>query len=429
MGVALVAVEMGYGHLRAAYPLADELGVPVLECDRPPVASPEEQERWRRTRSSYELVSRASEVPLLGQSLRRLLDAVTHIPHLYPSRDLSQATLAVRTLEGMWRRGLGSGLVHYLREHDATLVTTFYAPAIMADLHGLSRIVCVVTDSDLNRVWAPRHAADTRIHYCVPCERAGRRLRAYGVPRERLHETGFPLPPELLGGTGLPALRRNLAARLVRLDPKGVFREQAGQELDHFLGGLPDGEEGRPPRLTFAIGGAGAQLGLARSILTSLREAIGNGQIQLSLVAGVRTKVAEELHRTIRAAGLDGLPGRDLEVVHEGAFEPYYRRFNALLAETDILWTKPSELSFYGALGIPLVFSWPIGAHERYNRRWALHRGAGFKQENPRFAWDWLREWLREGTLAAAAWSGYQRLPKFGTYRILDVVRRVSAAA
>ena len=47
--------------------------------------------------------------------------------------------------------------------------------------------------------------------------------------------TGFPLPPELLGGRDLAALKRNLAARLARLDPKGMFREAYGDEVDHFL--------------------------------------------------------------------------------------------------------------------------------------------------------------------------------------------------
>ena len=83
-------------------------------------------------------------------------------------------------------------------------------------------------------------------------------------------------------------------------------------------------------------------------------------------------------------------------------------------------------MTFYGALGIPLVFSRPVGVHERFNRKWARQRGAGLKQENPGYAWDWLREWLKEGTLAAAAWSGYTRLPKFGLQRIAEVVRGVA---
>jgi hypothetical protein len=88
----------------------------------------------------------------------------------------------------------------------------------------------------------------------------------------------------------------------------------------------------------------------------------------------------------------------------------------------DLLWTKPSELAFHGALGLPLVFCPPIGAHEVYNRRWALESGAGLKQRDPRHAAEWIADWLHDGTLARAAWNGFMRLSKFGMYRFLDAV-------
>jgi hypothetical protein len=423
----LVAVAMGYGHLRAAHALADELGREVLECDRPPLASAGEQRRWRRTRGAYELISRSLETPLAGPALRRLLEFITFIPQSYPARDLSAPNLGVRLLERLARRGFGAELLGYLERRQATLLTTFYAPAVIADLRGFPRIVSVVTDSDLNRIWAQRFPFRTSIRYCVPSERAVSRLRSYGVPRERIHLTGFPLPPQLLGGPDLVVLRRNLAARLVRLDPRGAFRGQARAELAHFLGTLPDAEEGRPPLLTFAVGGAGAQLGIVRRFLPSLHGPVTQGLLRLALVAGARRDVARRLERWVRELGLDDHLGRGLEIVCEDGFAAYYNRFNEVLAETDILWSKPSEMTFYGALGIPLVFSPPVGTHERHNRRWALHRGAGFKQENPALAWGWLREWLEEGTLAAAAWSAYQRLPKFGTYRIAEVLAEAAA--
>jgi hypothetical protein len=246
------------------------------------------------------------------------------------------------------------------------------------------------------------------------------------VKPEFIHLTGFPLPRDLVGGPDLAVLRANLAARLVRLDRRGVFREQLREEIAHLVGALPAAEEGRPPLLTFAVGGAGAQLGIARSFLPSLRRPLAHRQLRLALVAGVRRDVAARLERWVRDAGLSELLGDGVEIVCEEGFPAYFARFNGLMARTDILWTKPSELSFYGALGLPLVFSWPVGVHERVNRRWVLHRGAGFKQESPGSAWDWLREWLDDGTLAGAAWSGYQRLPKFGTARIAEVAERLT---
>jgi len=422
---ALVAVDMGYGHLRAAYALADALSSNVLELDRPPLASAREQRRWGQVRAGYELISRGSQLPFLGRPLRAVLDTITFIPEIYGVRNQSKPTLSVTVLEAMARRGLGKTMMDFLRRENATLVTTFYAPAVIADYHGYPKAVCVVTDTDVNRAWVSRHAAHSVVHYCVPSERVLRRLRACGVPAEFIHLTGFPLPPELLGGPELSGLKRNLVARLVRLDPKGVFREQMRGELDHFLGPPPRDETGRPPLVTFAVGGAGAQLAIARQLIPSLRRPLEQGRIRLAISTGVRREAAGRVEHWLEEAGLHPLLGSAVRILWGRDFGEYYRLFNDLLSETDILWTKPSEMTFYGALGIPLVFSRPVGAHERANRRWALHRGAGFKQESPREAWEWLREWLNEGTLAGAAWSGYVRLPKFGTYRIAEVVTQL----
>jgi hypothetical protein len=418
----VAAVEMGYGHLRAADALAAALGTAVVHVDRPPVSGPEEERLWRASRRFYEITSRTSQWPVVGVPLRAVLDALTDIPHLYPHRDLSRPTLQARSLDRLIRKGLGQGLAEHQKRTGAPLLTTFFAPAIAADHHRCERVFCVVTDVDINRSWVPLHPERTRIFYLTPSRRALQRLRAYGVARDRIEFTGFPLPPELLGGADLPALRRNLAARLVRLDRKGVFRGQLRNEIHHFLGDLPPDQDGRPPRLTFTVGGAGAQAELARRILKSLAAMIREGRLRLCLVAGVRPEIAQRFRKWIYEAGLEERPGGGVEVFLADSLEEYFPRFNRLLAETDVLWTKPSELTFFAALGLPLILSWPIGIHERYNRRWAVENGGGLKQRHPDYAGYWLREWLSEGTLAAAAWSGFVRLPKFGVYQILDTV-------
>ena len=414
---------MGYGHLRAAHALAAELGTEVLHVDRPPLVSPEELRLWQASRRFYEITSRASQLPVAGAPLRALLESLTSIPHLHPQRDLSAPTLQVRSLQRLIEKGLGRGLADFLRSAGAPLLTTFFAPAISSDHHGCERVTCVVTDVDINRSWVPLRPERTRIVYLTPSRRAIHRLRAYGVPRTQIEFTGFPLPGELLGGPDLVTLGRNLAARLVRLDPKGIFREQARGEIHHFLGGLPENQEGRPPLLTFSVGGAGAQADLARPLLKGLRSMIERERLRLCLVAGVRAEVAAKFHLWVREAGLEDRLGRGVEVFLSADLGEYFPRFNALLAETDVLWTKPSEMTFFSALGLPLILSDPVGIHERYNRRWAIENGPGLKQRDPLFAEYWLREWLNEGTLAAAAWYGFMRMPKFGLYQILERYR------
>ena len=112
--------------------------------------------------------------------------------------------------------------------------------------------------------------------------------------------------------------------------------------------------------------------------------------------------------------------GRSVRVLYEPNVDNYFDRFDELLADVDVLWTKPSELTFYGALGLALVFAPPIGVHEDYNQRWALENGAGLRQRDPDVASEWLGEWLSDGTLAACAWAGHKRLPCRGLYRILE---------
>jgi hypothetical protein len=281
----------------------------------------------------------------------------------------------------------------------------------------------VVTDTDLNRVWAPARPRQTRIQYLVPTRRAARRLQAYGVPPERITFTGFPLPDGLVGGPSLATLKRNLAGRLVRLDPSGEFRRSMPEELAHFLGSLPREEEGKPVQLVFAVGGAGAQAGMAAAFLPGFRRALESGLVRITLVAGTRPEVAERFQEAIREAAMEPLLGNGVEVLLAGSFPEYYARFNACLARADVLWTKPSELVFYAALGIPLLLAPHVGVHERYNLRWVRENGAGLKQREARFAAEWFSDWLADGLLAAAAWSGYMQLPKFGLYRILEAVR------
>ena len=97
-------------------------------------------------------------------------------------------------------------------------------------------------------------------------------------------------------------------------------------------------------------------------------------------------------------------------------------------ADTDVLWTKPSELVFYAGLGIPLLLAPPVGIHESYNLRWVRENGAGLKQRDPRVVGERIQDHLSDGNLAAAAWAGYRRLPNRGLYRITDRLELGAAA-
>jgi hypothetical protein len=416
---------MGFGHLRAADAVARALGQPLLHADRAPLADDAERALWARTRHNYERLSRWSTVPGLGLPFRRLLESITHIPPLHPAVDLSAPTFSTGLLERLLARGLGRGLIAALEREQAPLFTTFFATALAADRFTKADVDCLVTDTDLARAWVPRVPTQSRIRYFAPSERAARRLAAYGVPEARILLTGFPLPDELLGGPELVVARRHLARRLARLDRRGRFRETLGAEAQRRLGVGPAVDE-EAPLLVFAVGGAGAQAGLATRFLPSLRPLIEARRLRVALLAGTRPAVARGFEALIARCDLAGHPG--VRVVAATDLDGYFRACNALLAEADILWTKPSELTFFAALGLPLVLSPPVGAQESYNRRWAIEHGAALAQRETRAAGDWLGEWLDDGTLAGAAWNGFTRLPTRGLYRILSAFERAPAA-
>lgn len=403
---------MGYGHLRPAHALADQLDTVVFEADQPPLADRAERRTWQRVRGAYERLTRISQHRWVGAPFRALLSGITAIPEL--DGDLTRPTLGVRAQARLAGQGLGGGLIERLRQTGEPLLTTFYTSALIADRRVPGEVFCVVTDADVNRIWAPAAAAQTRIRYLAPSERVVARLQAYGVPATRIELTGFPLPPELLGGPDLDVSRTNLAARLARLGPSAAMRS----DVEHELGPLPDPD--RPPLLVFAVGGTGTQTSIVRRFLPSLRAPIIEGRLQLALVAGVRREVAGRFERWLRE---NQLADHGVEVLVESDFRAYYRAFNALLAGADVLWTKPSELTFYAGLGLPLVFAPPIGAHERYNRTWAIEQGAGIEQGAPEMAGQWLMRALEDGTLAHAAWAGFRRLPSRGLFNISAAVR------
>lgn len=427
MNIDVVSIEMGYGHLRAAYPIADALGVGVQLADAPPLADEADQRLWKWVRRAHGLLSRPAELRALEKPANALMDWVTMIPALDDRTDLSAPDFGTRALDQLIAQGLGRGLVRTLRERGSTLLTTFYAPAIIADKASVGPVYCVVTDADVQRVWVARDPAQSRIHYFAPSSRVVRRLRAYGVSEARITLTGFPLPMEVTGSNPTETLRESVARRIVRLDPAGSFRALLGGTVEGLLGPLPKSEEHAPLELMFAVGGAGAQVDLPEAFLPKLRDRILAGRIRLTLVAGTRAPVAVRFERQIRQAGLLSQLGHGIQILFDEDFASYYRKFNRALVDMDVLWTKPSELSFYAGLGIPLILSHPVGTHERYNRRFLRDQGAGLKQRGAERLPGWLDEWLYDGYLAAAAWSAYLRIPASGTARILQALEPIAS--
>ena len=276
---------------------------------------------------------------------------------------------------------------------------------------GLPDVFCVVTDSDINRIWVAEKPAESRVVYFAPTERARKRLLLYGVSEDRVYFTGFPLPDE-----NVSPVRDDLARRIGVLDPQGIFRAKYRQLLAGELGPLPVAD--RPLTIVFAVGGAGAQSEIARDILLSLRPALKAGRVRIHLVAGTRLEVNCFFLETIRDTELAEELGKSVRVLTSLSKTDYFAKFNRIIREADVLWTKPSELSFYCALGLPVVMTPPIGSHEECNSDWLIKNGAGLPQEDPAAAADWIFDWRDRGLLAHSAFNGFYHAPRHGTENI-----------
>ncbi|HNU96529.1 MAG TPA: hypothetical protein PKH95_03910 [Candidatus Magasanikbacteria bacterium] len=421
----IVSVDMGYGHQRAAYPLRHlSPNGKVINANNYPGIPEKDKKVWINTRKFYEAISRFTHIPLIGKPVFNLYDKLQSIPKFYPRRDLSKPILQVTQIYRLIRRGWGKDFINYLNQEDIPLITTFFTVAFFAEEHGFkNEIYCVLCDADISRAWVALDPSKSRIKYLAPCRRVVERLKLYGVKEENIFLTGFPLPEENLGGKELKILKSDLAERLINLDPEKMYRQKYSDTVTRFIKDIKiDARHRHPFTLTFAVGGAGAQRDLAHSILLSLRKKILSEEINFNLVAGTRNDVYLYFKEQICRHGMQKSLGKNLNIIFEVHKEDYFRSFNQVLRKTDILWTKPSELSFYCALGIPIVMAPPLGSQEFFNKTWLKMVGAGISQNIPSDTHEWLFDWVNSGWLAEAAMSGFLDGRQFGVANIKDVV-------
>lgn len=422
----IVAVDMGYGHQRAAYPLRylSPTGH-VINANNYEGISKAEFRGWKFTQRIYETFSRVSNLPLIGKPLFGLLDKFQEVPPFYPKRDLSKPNLQLRQNYYAIKHGSGKALIDLLNTKDIPLITTFFTAAFMAEEHGFkNEIYLQVCDSDISRTWAPLNPKKSRIKYLAPCRRVVERLKLYGVKPDNIFLTGFPLPEENLdGGTGLDTLQRDLAERIINLDPEHRYRNKYAETVKQFLKQIKIEERHQHPlTIAFAVGGAGAQKKIGRQMIWSMRKKLLANEVNINLIAGTRNDVYCYYRKAISDFGLDKAFGKNLQIIYSLHKEDYFKALNDSFHTTDVFWTKPSELVFYSALGLPIIMAPSLGSQEVFNRTWLKTIGAGISQNDPRYASEWLFDWVNSGWLAEAAMSGYLDGRQFGVHNIVDVV-------
>lgn len=448
-GAWVISVNMGYGHQRTAYPLR-ELGKIINANDYEGIPK-KDRKIWESTRRGYEFISRFKRTSLIGNLVFSIYDRFQKILEFYPKRDLSQPNFTLRQIYSTFKKGWGEDLILRLRssteahskssgqvEKPLPLISTFFIPAFMAEFFEYpGEIFCVVCDADISRTWAPINPGTSKIKYFAPTERVVERLKLYGVREENIFLTGYPLPQDLIGTENMEILKEDLRHRILNLDPQKKYFEKYKILIEESLGKLPEKSDlprtetkflvrGHPLTIMFSVGGAGAQKEIGIKVIKSLAVEIWAGGVKVILVAGLREKVKEYFLRHIKKLGLENIVGKNIEIIFAKNIEDYFQKFNLALRKIDILWTKPSELSFYSVLGLPIIIAPPIGSQEEFNKRWLLKSGFGVSQENPRYTRQWLFDWLNRGYLAEVAMEGFIEGEKLGTLNIQKIIEKCS---
>ena len=412
---------MGYGHQRTASPLKSlAFEGKIINANSYQRIPEKDRKIWEGTRRFYEFISNFSRIPLIGKTAFSIYDQLQKILSFYPKREIIKPNFTLNQTFSLIKKDWGKHLILKLKKNPLPLISTFFTPAFMAEFFNYPRdIFCVVCDADVSRTWAPLKPAQSKIKYFAPTTRVVERLKLYGIKPENIFLTGYPLPIENIGTEKMEILKEDLRYRLFNLDPQKRYFEKYKILIETNLGKLPK-KPNHPLTIMFSVGGAGAQKEIGIKIVKSLAGKIKTGQIKIILVAGVREKVKEYFEKNIKNFGL--ARNKNIEILYTQRIEDYFKEFNQKLRKTDILWTKPSELSFYAALGLPIIIAPPIGSQEEFNKRWLLKSGFGAIQENPNYTKQWLFDWLESGYFAEHAMQGFVEGEKLGTFNIRKII-------
>ena len=428
----VISVNMGYGHQRTAYPLRDlAFKGEIINANSYQGIPEKDRKIWEGTRRFYEFISNFSRIPLVGKTAFSIYDKFQKILGFYPKRDLSQPNFNLKQIYSFFKKDWGKDLIEKLKITPLPLITTFFPPAFMAEFFNYpGDIFCVVCDADISRTWVSLNPSQSKIKYFAPTERVVERLKLYGVKEENIFLTGYPLPIKNITANppvgGLEILKEDLKNRLINLDPKKRYFEKYKILIEENLGKLPENFS-HPLTIMFSVGGAGAQKEIGIKTIKSLAVEIWAGEVKVILVCGIREKVKEYFEKEINKIYRGRTPvNSGVEILFGTDIEDYFQKFNQALRKIDILWTKPSELSFYSALGLPIIIAPAIGSQEEFNMRWLLKSGFGVLQENPRYTRQWLFDWLNRGYLAEAAMEGFVEGEKLGIFKISQIITNLN---
>lgn len=384
---------MGFGHLRAAHNIASYSKTPVLRVDKDPYVNLIDKFIWRLAQYTHSYASRDTESR--SKFLYRRFEKLMEIPDDHRSPSLRGAKF-VRRLQKL---GAGKKVFNSFDGASPTLLHTFYLPAMLSVYYkytgGNFLLLC---DTDFHRVWVPLKPEKRNLKYCVPMVKSADTLISYGVSKDKIYVTGFPLPVANTGGRDLRQLAIDFEVRKKRL------------RHDSSL----------PLTIMFPFSGAGAYSNVLADLVKSILDELKEGSLRLIVSCGDNDHALKNAENLFTNYGIDEL--EFAEIMYDKDIFASFDKFDSALKATDVMITKPSEMVFYAALGIPLLFLPPIGAHEAKNRDYLFGNRCAVNMVPPSDFPRWLEKRRRNGTLVELAENGHRNLPQTGTFEIDELV-------
>jgi processive 1,2-diacylglycerol beta-glucosyltransferase len=323
----ILSVSAGNGHVRAAQAL----------------------QATASTLPGFTQASHIDAMQHVSTSFRKVytsgyLQLINHYPELWSfvhqQTDSTPQTAPSQRLRRLIERLSSSDLRRVVRaERPDAIVCTHFLPAeLLAREQDKQRLDCPiwvqVTDYDLHSMWLVKGLAG----YFAATEEVGHRMRARGLPADRIHVTGIPV---------MPAFSQPEAAELDRL------RCRAG------LGLAAD-----RPVVLIVSGGAGVgDLPTMAGKLLALAD-----DFQLVAVAGRNEAARLALEALARRH-----PGRLLAI-------GFTNEMQTLMAAADLVVTKPGGLTVSEclAVGRPMLLVSPIPGQEEHNAGYLMEEGAAW---------------------------------------------------
>jgi len=198
MKILFVYASAGAGHMKAAEAL-------YLASRKSPQYAPTFVDILDYAHPSYKRLYRGSysflvsKIPFLWGMFFQLLDVASIQP-------------AVRGLRRFYNHLNGRRFEDYLiqEQFDVIFSTHFMPNEVAAALkrkHKIkSKIICVITDYDVHKIWL----AEGIDHYAVACEDTKEKCLSLGVDSRRITVTGIPTDEHFAQGHNIPELKKRL---------------------------------------------------------------------------------------------------------------------------------------------------------------------------------------------------------------------------